>query len=113
MHKRFANMHMGGGFPKGNFPRGFGFDDDPFNDDFFKMESNLKNRMNMNRDNFGGFQRNQNFEEDEEPKTKVTTYVLDGKKITRTEEPYYEDDGTVKTHVIEENEDGEVVDYFE
>ena len=115
IRKKFANMHMGGEFPNHNFHGGFGFDDDPFNDDFFKIESNLKNRMNMNmnRDNFRGFQRNQNFEEDEEPKKKVTTYVMDGKKITKTEEPYYEDDGTVKTRVTEENEDGEVVEYFE
>ena len=43
----------------------------------------------------------------------INDYVVDGKKITRTEEPYYEDDGTVKTKIREENEDGEAVEYFE
>ena len=28
-------------------------------------------------------------------------------------EPYYEDDGSVKIHVKEENEDGDAVEYFE
>ena len=115
MHKRFTNMHMGGGFPNINFS---GFNDDPFNDDFFNF-GNLHERMNMhmnnrNNNNFGGVRQNQNFEEEEkEPKAKKFTYMLDGKKITRTEEPYYEDDGTVKILVKEENEDGEVVEYIE
>ena len=68
--------------------------------------------MNMNN-NFENNRRNQNFEDEEEPKEKKITYVVDGKKITRTEEPYYENDGTVKIHVIEENEDGDIVEYFE
>ena len=93
-------MHKGMG-------RGFtgGFDDDPFNDDFFN-DFGINETMQNNGD------RNNNFEE-EEPKTKTSTYVMDGKKIKRTEEPYYENDGTLKTLVREENEDGEVVEYFE
>ena len=114
MHKRFANMGMGGmgrGFPKTNFPSAFG--DDPFNDDFFKnvhehMNMNRNMNMNMNNNNI-----NNNFEDEEEPKAKKITYMMDGKKITRTEEPYYEDDGTVKILVREENEDGDVVEYFQ
>jgi len=39
--------------------------------------------------------------------------LLMAKKITRTEEPYYEDDGTLKTLIREENEDGEAVEYVE
>ena len=117
MHKRFANMGMGGGFPKSNFG---GFDDnDPFNDDFFKnvrtrMNTNNMNNMNRNNNNnnFHNFRENQNFD-DEEPKAKKITYMMDGKKITKTEEPYYEDDGTVKILVREENEDGDVVEYFQ
>jgi curved DNA-binding protein CbpA len=100
IHKRFANMHKGMG-------RGFsgGFDDDPFNDDFFN-DFGINETMHNKED------RNNNFEE-EEPKTKTSTYIMDGKKIKRTEEPYYENDGTIKTLVREENEDGEVVEYFE
>ena len=107
MHKRFANMHMGMGMG-GNFPRGF--NNDPFNDDFF----NFGNNRNINN-NFRGFRGNNDFGDfqDDEPKTKTTTYEMDGKKITKTEEPYYEDDGTVKILVREENEDGEVVEYFQ
>ena len=109
IHKRFGNMNIGGGFPRNNFPSGF--DDDPFNDDFFK---NVKERMNININrNMNNNNINNNFDEDEEPKTKKITYMMDGKKITRTEEPYYEDDGTVKILVREENEDGDVVEYFQ
>lgn len=116
IHKRFANMHMGGGFPRTNFS-GFNNNNDPFDDDFFN-KGNINQRMkmhmnNMNNNNFGGFGNNQNFEEEEEPKAKKSTYMMDGKKITRTEEPYYEDDGTVKILVREENEDGDVVEYFQ
>ena len=117
MHKRFANMNIGGGFPRSNFGN-FGFnDEDPFNDDFFKNVrtkmnmNNMDNRNNMN-DNNNNFRDNQNFE-DEEPKAKKITYMMDGKKITKTEEPYYEDDGTVKILVREENEDGDAVEYFQ
>ena len=39
--------------------------------------------------------------------------MVEGKKITRTEEPYYEDDGTLKKLVKEENEDGDAVEYIE
>ena len=110
MHKRFANMHMGMGMGMGgNFPRGF--NNDPFNDDFF----NFGNNRNINN-NFRGFRgNNDDFRDfqDDEPKTKTTTYEMDGKKITKTEEPYYEDDGTVKILVREENEDGEFVEYFQ
>ena len=109
MHNKFSRMGMDRGFPNIHFSNGF---DDPFNDDFFNFGNNIPNRMNMNN-NFENNRRNQNFEDEEEPKEKKITYVLDGKKITRTEEPYYENDGTVKIHVIEENEDGEAVDYFE
>ena len=109
MHKRFANMGMGGGFPRTGFFNDFG--NDPFNDDFFK---DAHNRMkNMNNNNFSNFGRNQDFKDEDEPKVIKTTYVMDGKKITQTKEPYYENDGTVKTLVREENEDGEVVEYFE
>ena len=109
IHKRFGNMNMGWGFPRNIFPSGF--DDDPFNDDFFK---NVKERMNININrNMNNNNINNNFDEDEEPKTKKITYMMDGKKITRTEEPYYEDDGTVKILVREENEDGDVVEYFQ
>ena len=109
MHKRFANMNMGGGFQRTGFFNDF--DNDPFNDDFFK---DARIRMgNINNNNFSNNRRNQDFKDEEEPKVKKTTYVMDGKKITRTEEPYYENDGTVKTLVREENEDGEIVEYFE
>ena len=121
IHKRFNNMQMGG------FHRGFsdnlfshGFDDDPFNDDFFNFDNMMNNNRNRNnnnnRNNHDPF-RNDNFEQqnfdDEEPKAKKITYVVDGKKITRTEEPFYDDDGSVKIRVKEENEDGEVVEYVE
>ena len=113
IHKKFMNMHMGGGFPNNHFSNDFG-NDDPFKDEFFNF-GNIRNRMNMN--NFGNFgpNHNQNFNnfEDEEPKARKITYMMDGKKITKTEEPYYEDDGTVKTLVREENEDGEVIEYFQ
>ena len=102
-------MHMGNGFSNNDFSNGF--NNDPFDDDFFNFGNNIDNHMNRNMNNMD--RRNENFEDDEEPKTKKITYEVDGKKITRTEEPYYEDDGTVKIHVIEENEDGEAVDYFE
>ena len=113
IHKKFANMNMGGmgGFPRSNFTSGF--DDDPFNDDFFKnVHERMNMNMNMNR-NMNNNNMHNNFEEDEEPKAKKMTYMMDGKKITRTEEPYYEDDGTVKILVREENEDGDVVEYFQ
>ena len=113
MNKRFSNMHMGMGMGMPHFQRGFNHPfGDPFNDDFFK---NFGRSRTMNNNNFRGFGRNvDNFEdEDEEPKTKTYTYVMDGKKIKKTEEPYYEDDGTVKILVREENEDGEVVEYFQ
>ena len=113
MHKRFANMNMGmgmGGMGP-HFQRGFNHPfGDPFNDDFFK---NFGRSRTMNNNNFGGFGRNIDNFEDEEPKTKTYTYVMDGKKIKKTEEPYYEDDGTVKILVREEYEDGEVVEYFQ
>ena len=123
IHKRFNNMHMG------NFHRGFsdnlfshGFGDDPFNDDFFNFDiimnnNRNNNRNNNNRSNNDPFRNNNfgqhNFDDDEEPKAKKITYVVDGKKITRTEEPFYDDDGSVKIKVKEENEDGEVVEYIE
>ena len=130
-HKKFADMHLRGfnrGFSSNMFSHGF--DDDPFNDDFFNFDNHMNmnmnrskannnnNNKNMNkRDSFGDDNDNfeqQNFrEDDEEPKAKKITYMVDGKKITRTEEPYYEDDGSVKIHVREENEDGEVVEYDE
>ena len=131
-HKKFADMHLRGfnrGFSSNMFSHGF--DDDPFNDDFFNFDNHMNMNMNMNRsktnnnnnknmnrhDSFGDDNDNfeqQNFrEDDEEPKAKKITYMVDGKKITRTEEPYYEDDGSVKMHVREENEDGEVVEYDE
>jgi len=131
-HKKFADMHLRGfnrGFSSNMFSHGF--DDDPFNDDFFNFDNHMNMNMNMNRsktnnnnnknmntrDSFGDDNDNfeqQNFrEDDEEPKAKKITYMVDGKKITRTEEPYYEDDGSVKIHVREENEDGEVVEYDE
>ena len=118
MHKRFRNMHMGGGFSKTNFS---GFNADPFNDDFFnfgniheRMKMHMNNNINnINNNNFGGVRQNQNFEEEEEPKAKKITYMVEGKKITRTEEPYYEDDGTLKKLVKEENEDGDAVEYIE
>ena len=111
IHKKFARMGMPRGFPNNHFSTGF---NDPFDDDFFNFGNNIPNRMNMNmNNNFETNRRNQNFEDEEEPKEKKITYVVDGKKITRTEEPYYEDDGTVKIHVIEENEDGDIVEYFE
>ena len=128
-HKKFADMHLRGfnrGFSSNMFSHGF--DDAPFNDDFFNFDNHMNmnmnrsktnnNNKNMNRhDSFG--EDNDNFgqqdfrEDDEEPKAKKITYMVDGKKITRTEEPYYEDDGSVKIHVREENEDGEVVEYDE
>ena len=97
IHKKFNNMHMGG------INTGFNdnFGNDPFSDDFFNFGNNRNNNNDF-----------ENFEEDE-PKIKKYSYVVDGKKITRTEEPYYEDDGTVKTLIREENEDGEAVEYFE
>ena len=103
IHKRFSNMNggMGSGFPRD-------FNEDPFNDDFFNVRIN----RNHYKNNYDNYRENDNSEE-EEPKTKTTTYVMDGKKITKTEEPYYEDDGTVKTLVREENEDGEAVEYFQ
>ena len=116
IHKKFANMRMGGS-RQNNFSDNFfsrGFDDDPFSDEFFNFgnSSNIRNNNyhhdSFGNDNFG----NQNFD-DEEPKARKITYEVEGKKITRTEEPYYEDDGTVKIHVKEENEDGEVVEYDE
>jgi curved DNA-binding protein CbpA len=117
IRKKMENMHMGRGFQRYNFSSGFNNDNDPFDDDFFNI-GNIRNRMNMgnmgNMDNNFRRNNNQHFEdEEEEPKARKITYEQDGKKITRTEEPYYEDDGTVKIHVIEENEDGDVVDYFE
>ena len=80
---------------------------------FFNFGNN-RNNNNSNPNNNNGNNNNdfENFEEDE-PKIKKYSYVVDGKKITRTEEPYYEDDGTVKTLIREENEDGEAVEYFE
>ena len=129
-HKKFGDMHLRGfnrGFSSNMFSHGF--DDDPFNDDFFNFDNHMNmnmnrsktnnnNNKNMNRhDSFG--EDNDNFgqqdfrEDDEEPKAKKITYMVDGKKITRTEEPYYEDDGSVRIHVREENEDGEVVEYDE
>ena len=109
IHKKFNNMHMGG------INTGFNdnFGNDPFSDDFFDFGNN-RNNNNSNQNNNNGNNNNdfENFEE-EEPKIKKYSYVVDGKKITRTEEPYYEDDGTVKTLIREENEDGEAVEYFE
>lgn len=116
IHKKFANMTMGnmGGFPKSDFFKDF--DKDPFDDDFFKEHLNMMNNHNMQH-NYRNFEHerdnHQDSEEEEEPKAKKFTYMMDGKKITRTEEPYYEDDGTVKIRVTEENEDGEVVEYIE
>ena len=111
IHKKFANMHMGNGFSNNNFSNGF--NNDPFDDDFFNFGNNIHNHMNRNMNMHNTNRRNENFEDDEEPKAKKITYEVEGKKITRTEEPYYEDDGTVKIHVIEENEDGDIVEYFE
>ena len=88
-----------------------GFDNDPFNDDFFNVGNNRNINNNIHNNMNNNF-RHQN-SDDDEPKVKKYSYIVDGKKITRTEEPYFEDDGTVKTHVREENEDGEAVEYFE
>ena len=83
----------------------------------FGNNNNIRNHSNNNNHHHHGH--NDDFEEqdfnndDDEPKIKKITYMVDGKKITRTEEPYYEDDGSVKIHVKEENEDGDVVEYFE
>ena len=122
IHKKFANMRMGnmGGFSDNFFSSDF--DKDPFNDDFFNFgnfgnNNNIRNHSNNNNHHHHGH--NDDFEEqdfnndDDEPKIKKITYMVDGKKITRTEEPYYEDDGSVRIHVREENEDGEVVEYDE
>ena len=122
INKKFANMRTGnmGGFSDNFFSNDF--DKDPFNDDFFNFENfgnnnNIRNHSNNNNNHHHGH--NDDFEEqdfnndDDEPKIKKITYMVDGKKITRTEEPYYEDDGTVKIHVKEENEDGDAVEYFE
>ena len=116
IHKKFNNMHMGGfntGINDNFFSSSFG--NDPFFDDFFNFGNN-RNNNNSNANNNNGNNNNdfehENYEE-EEPKTKKYSYVVDGKKITRTEEPYYEDDGTVKTLIREENEDGEAIEYFE
>ena len=114
MHKKFANMHMGGfgsGFNDNFFSNDFG-NDDPFNDDFFNFGNNRNNNTGNNNTN-PNFGHHNSEEEDEEPKVKKYSYVVDGKKITRTEEPYYEDDGTLKTLIREENEDGEAVEYVE
>ena len=124
INKKFENMRMGnmGGFSDNFFSSDF--DKDPFNDDFFNFgnfgnNNNIRNHAN-NSNNFNHHHgHNDDFEEqdfnndDDEPKIKKITYMVDGKKITRTEEPYYEDDGNVKIHVKEENEDGDVVEYFE
>ena len=120
-HKKFANVNLGG------FSRGFSnnmfshnFDDDPFNDDFFNFGNDInmnfnrsKTNNNTNNNENNNMNRHDSFEDEEEPKAKKITYMVDGKKITRTEEPYYEDDGSVRIHVREENEDGEVVEYDE
>ena len=120
-HKKFSNMNLGG------FSRGFSnnmfshnFDDDPFNDDFFNFGNDInmnfnrsKTNNNANNNTNNNMNRHDSFEDEEEPKAKKITYMVDGKKITRTEEPYYEDDGSVRIHVREENEDGEVVEYDE
>ena len=120
-HKKFTNMNLGG------FSRGFSnnmfshnFDDDPFNDDFFNFDNDInmnfnrsKTNNNTNNNENNNMNRHDSFEDEEEPKAKKITYMVDGKKITRTEEPYYEDDGSVRIHVREENEDGEVVEYDE
>jgi curved DNA-binding protein CbpA len=114
MHKKFANMHMGGfgsGFNDNFFSNDFG-NDDPFNDDFINFGNNRNNNTGNNNTN-PNFGHHNSEEEDEEPKVKKYSYVVDGKKITRTEEPYYEDDGTLKTLIREENEDGEAVEYVE
>jgi curved DNA-binding protein CbpA len=115
MHKKFANMHMGGfgsGFNDNFFSNDFG-NDDPFNDDFFNFGNNRNNNNTGNNNTSPNFGHHNSEEEDEEPKVKKYSYVVDGKKITRTEEPYYEDDGTLKTLIREENEDGEAVEYVE
>ena len=119
IHKRFNTMNIGGmGGMRSAFSDNFfssEFDKDPFDDDFFNM-GNMRNNANNqnNRHNNNNHGNNDEFEEDDdEPKAKKITYMVDGKKITRTEEPYYEDDGTVKIHVTEKNEDGDVVEYFE
>ena len=117
IHKKFANMNIGGGM--GGFHRAFsdnffsnGFND-PFSDDFFSFDNIRTNNNNndSNRNHRNNFDEH-NYDEDE-PKIKKYTYVVDGKKITRTEEPYYGDDGALKTHIREENEDGEAVEYDE
>ena len=117
-HKKFADMHLGGfnrGFSNNMFSHNF--EDDPFNDDFFNFGNNINMNFNRSKTNNNNTNNNMNrhdsFEDEEEPKAKKITYMVDGKKITRTEEPYYEDDGSVRIHVREENEDGEVVEYDE
>lgn len=117
-HKKFADMHLGGfnrGFSNNMFSHNF--EDHPFNDDFFNFGNNINMNFNRSKTNNNNTNNNMNrhdsFEDEEEPKAKKITYMVDGKKITRTEEPYYEDDGSVRIHVREENEDGEVVEYDE
>jgi curved DNA-binding protein CbpA len=117
-HKKFADMHLGGfnrGFSNNMFSHNF--EDDPFNDNFFNFGNNINMNFNRSKTNNNNTNNNMNrhdsFEDEEEPKAKKITYMVDGKKITRTEEPYYEDDGSVRIHVREENEDGEVVEYDE
>ena len=112
--KKFDNMHMdgfGSGFNDNFFSSNF--DSDPFDDDFFKFGNNRNFNNNINNNMNNNFGHHNSFDDDDEPKVKKFSYVVDGKKITRTEEPYYEDDGTVKTRIREENEDGEAVEYFE
>ena len=123
MRKRFDNMGMGGfhgGFSDNLFSNNSG--NDPFNDDFFNFgnlrNNNMNNNRNNNRNNSSNNRNaNDNYEERNskrnEPKIKKITYMVDGKKITRTEKPFYDDKGNLKTHVKEENEDGEAVEYEE
>ena len=71
------------------------------------------NDNDNDNDNDNNINNNNNKNNDIEILEESRDYNTGGKKITRTEEPYYEDDGTVKIHVKEENEDGEVVEYDE
>ena len=115
-------MHTGMGFGRGFHDNFFsdGFMSDPFTDGFFNFGNHTSNRKNTNNNNtgnnFGDFnnnRRNDDFEENDSPKARTIKYVVDGKTIIRTEEPFYEEDGTVKIHVTEKNEDGDVVEYIE
>ena len=119
MHSgRFGNMNMNNNFERANSNNIYGnFNKDDFVDDetFYNLgknypDDNDRRNNDTNYRNYNSGNRNRNNNDDDAIKT--IKYVIDGKTITRTETPFYED-GVRKIKVSEKSEDGEVVEYIE